>query len=192
MSSPSIDVRERFETLLNPVLDLAYRVAFRLTGNREAALDLVQDATILAFRSFQQFEDGTNFRAWFLRIVTNRFYRSRQREQRLPTVTIDEAPDLFLYTQAKSANVPLEGDPAAAFVAQMDGEAIQAALQKLPDDYRQVAVLNLVGEMSYEQIAETLDIPVGTVRSRLHRARKQLQVLLHRVAEERGLLPNPS
>ena len=101
MNSDPRLARENFEAQLKPVLAFAFRYAVRLTGNHEDGLDLVQDASVAAFRAFDQFETGTNFRAWFLRILTNRHFRIRKVASREPTERMQEAPDLWLYLQAK-------------------------------------------------------------------------------------------
>jgi len=149
-------------------------------------MDLVQDACLSAYRAFEMFERGTNFKAWFLKILTNRYYRTRQNEARSPLVSLEEAPELFLYLEAKRRGVPMEGDPAAFVLGKADGQMVCAALDRLPDEYRVVAVLHFLGETSYQECADALDLPIGTVRSRLHRARKLLQVSLWQIAEERG------
>lgn len=178
--------REEFEALLKPTLALAYRYAVRLAGDRDGGMDLVQDASVAAFSAFHQFEPGTSFRAWFLKILTHRYYRTRQAAARHSALTLDEVPELFLYIQAKRLGVSLEGDPLVTLLGKMDGDAVCAALDRLPDEYRVVATLHFMGETTYQQCAEALDLPIGTVRSRLHRARKHLQVALWRIAEERG------
>lgn len=177
--------RERFERELRPVLDLAYRYAVRLTGNREAGLDLVQDASLTAFRAFHQYRPGTNFRAWFMKVLTHRFYRL-QENLLPPSMPLEDAPDLFLYLHAKRLGVPMEGDPSAFVMSQFDGDQIGLALQRLSPEFRAAATLHFLSEMTYEECAEALEVPVGTVRSRIHRARKLLQVALWRLAEERG------
>ena len=166
-----------FEANLTPILPRAYAFAVRLAGNADDAQDLVQDAAVAAFSAWESFQAGTNFKAWFLRILFNRFLnRKRQLERRPQTVAIDDAEDLYLYQQARQNGLMTRGsDPAAALLAKMDGELIAAALADLPDEFRAVATLSLMGELSYEAIAEILGCPVGTVRSRLHRARKLLQ-----------------
>lgn len=185
-SDITVEDRAQFESLLRPVLDLAYRYAYRLTLDRDAALDLVQDASVIAFGSFRQFEPESNFKAWFLKILTNRYYRSRQAAARVAIVNLEDAPDLFLYRQARKLGQPLRDDPAAFVLGQADAAMIDAAMSRLADEYRVVATLHFVSQMSYEECAQTLDIPVGTVRSRLHRARRHLQVSLWQIAEERG------
>lgn len=186
VTMPQDQGRQVFENYLGQVLDLAYRYAYRLAGNRDDAMDLIQDASVAAFRGFKSFTPGTNFRAWFFRILTNRHY-SRPKSGR-NNVSIEEAPDLFLYEKAKRDGVEFDDDPAAKVLGQMDSDQIQAAIDRLPEEYRVVAVLYFLSEMPYEEIAETLEIPLGTVRSRLHRARKMLQVSLWRIAQERGFV----
>lgn len=181
---PDAELRSQFDAELRPVLDLAYRYALRLTGSRDDAMDLVQDAAVQAFRAFHTYTPGTNFKAWLLKILTNRYYAVRR--NRPATIALDEAPDLFLFEQSKRSGVPIDDDPAAWVLGKMDGEAIQAAIGRLPEEFKTVAILYFLSEMPYEEIAETLDVPIGTVRSRLHRGRKLLQVALWQIAEERG------
>jgi RNA polymerase sigma-70 factor, ECF subfamily len=188
-SVPPATDRERFETLLRPTIETAYRYAVRLSGDRDRGMDLLQDASLNAFRAFGGFREGSNFRAWFLKIVTNRFYRIREVESRLPTAPLADAPDLFLYLEAKRRGVAMEGDPSDFLFAKADGETVANALARLGEEYRVVATLHFLSEASYAECAEILGVPVGTVRSRLHRARKQLQVALWQIAVERGYVP---
>lgn len=188
MESPATNVldRNQFESLLKPVLQVAYRYAARLLGSADAALDLVQDASVQAFRARHTFRVGTNFKAWFLKILTHLFYQQRQK-RRLETVDLEDAPDLFLFDAARRAGADLSGsDPAAWFFQRVEMDQIGEALDRLPDEYREAAILYFVSDLSYEEIAETLGIPIGTVRSRLHRARKHLQAALWQLAENRG------
>lgn len=185
-----------FEECLEPVLPTAHRIALNLTRNMEDAEDLVQEAAILAFRAFASFEPGTNFKAWFLRIQHNAFLNQLRRAGRRPQ-TVDLADDdavdnLYLYEQTKNAgwHQSSSGDPAAAFLSRIETDEIKTALQMLPDEFRAVAVLYFLEEMSYEQIAKIVDVPLNTVRSRLHRARKLLQKSLWELAQERGLTPS--
>lgn len=184
------DLRSRFDELLRPHLPLAYRYALRLASNADDAMDLIQDSAVLAFRAFDKFESGTNFKAWYLRILTNRFYRFAEERARHRTVAIEDAPDLYLFQQTRRQGIRTDGDdPAQVVLGHLDSEAAQRAIEKLPEEYRTVAVLFFIADMRYEEIAEVLEIPVGTVRSRLHRARKALQVSLYDLAQERGLVP---
>ena len=181
--------RQRFEALLAPQLDMAFRYATRLTRNREEAMDLVQEAAINAFQGFHTFAEDSNFRAWFLRILTNRFYQSRRREHRIETTAIDEAEDLFLYEAAKKHGMSTEGDdPAGQLFDLMTREMVESAIDRLPDEYRSVTSLYFLADMSYDEIAQTLEIPIGTVRSRLHRGREQLQRMLWQVAIDSGII----
>ncbi len=182
--------QDAFEAELQPILDKAYAVAYRLAGNRDDAQDLVQDAAIQAFRAFNSYQSGTNFKAWFTRILVNRFLNVKRAAERRPqTVSIDEAEDFFLYQQAKNRKMLSRGsDPAAALTAKIDRELIADALLDLPIEFRAVATLYLIEDYSYEEIARILDVPIGTVRSRLHRGRKILQKSLWNLARERGVI----
>jgi RNA polymerase sigma-70 factor (ECF subfamily) len=188
MATPAASTlsREQFEDLLRPILDMAYRYAHRLAGNSDEAMDLVQEAAVLAFKGRHTYTPETNFKAWYFRILTNQFYRHR-RKRNLESVSLEEAPDVFLYHQAKRAGLDVAGgDPAAELFKSAEMIQVVEAMDKLPDEYREAALLYFASQMSYEEIAETLDIPVGTVRSRLHRARKHLQTSLWDLATERG------
>lgn len=177
-----------FETLLAPILDRAFGLAVRLSGNRDDAADLVQDAALRAFAALDSF-DGANFKAWFFQILMNcHLNRARTASRRPQTTDLDEAPDQFLFQQAQKLGKRAPGvDPAAALLDKFDSQSIAQALLDLPDDFRGVATLYLVEEMSYDEIARMLGVPIGTVRSRLHRARKMLQKVLWDLAQERGL-----
>ena len=188
--SPSASPQDAFEAELQPILDKAYAVAYRLAGNRDDAQDLVQDAAVQAFRAFKSYEKGTNFKAWFTRILVNRFLNVRRAAERRPqTVSIDEAEDFFLFQQAKNRKMLARGsDPAAALTAKIDRQLIADALMALPPEFRAVATLYLIEDCSYEEIAQMLDVPIGTVRSRLHRGRKLLQKALWEIARERNVI----
>ncbi|MBX3117672.1 MAG: sigma-70 family RNA polymerase sigma factor [Fimbriimonadaceae bacterium] len=178
-----------FENLLQPELEKAYRYALRLvSGNADEAADLLQDATLAAFKGREGFKLGTNFRAWFFKILTNEFYRTRTRKQ-VQTVDIADVQDAYLYVNAAQAGVHLEGaDPARELFDSIEAEHVKKALESLPEEFRMACMLFFLGDMSYEEIAATLDIPVGTVRSRLHRGRKALQAELWEFAKARGIV----
>ena len=178
-----------FERLLAAVVDAAYGYAFRLAHERSDAEDLVQEAALLAFRGFGSFEPGSNFKAWFFKILTNCYRSKYRRERRRPTVDLDDTPDLYLYARSGEAGFPTEGpDPAAALFDKLGTERVVAALEQLPEEYRIVSTLYFMQDFSYEEIARTLECPVGTVRSRLHRGRKMLQKTLWQAAEEAGII----
>jgi RNA polymerase sigma-70 factor (ECF subfamily) len=181
---------EMFTELLAPVLGPAYGTALSWTGNAADAEDIVQDAVLNAWRGFDSFEPGTKFKAWFFHILTNCHYgRLRHLQRRIRTVDLDKVPDLFLYN--KTAEVGLHAtteDPAQVLMDHLCEEEVRQALDALPDKYREVAALYFMEDFSYEEIAEILDVPIGTVRSRLHRGRRMLQKLLWRVAQEAGVV----
>ncbi|MCW5936681.1 MAG: sigma-70 family RNA polymerase sigma factor [Fimbriimonadaceae bacterium] len=180
--------RDEFQALLEPVAAVAYKVAYNLTRNEEDAMDLVQDSTVSAFRAFDTFQKGTNFRAWFLKILTNRFFKTRSRG-RVETTPIDEAEDVYLYKMSQQHGLlGNEDDPARLVLDRMDVEAVGEAMQRLPVEFRAAATLYFLNDFTYEQIAEMLEIPVGTVRSRLHRGRKLMQKVLWDIARERGIV----
>lgn len=183
--------RARFVRLLDPVLPRAYAAARRLTRDADDAEDLVQEAALKAWKGFDGFEPGTNFRAWFLKILTHAFYDSYRRSRRAPnTVPIDGEEDHYLYHKLVESRTTggRRENPAEAFLRRLDGRHIDAALDALPDEFRAAAVLYFVEDLSYQEIADALDCPLGTVRSRLHRGRQRLQVALWRIAEEHGLV----
>jgi RNA polymerase sigma-70 factor (ECF subfamily) len=186
--SPEATRAADFEALLQPVLEPAYRAAYHLSRNAADAEDIVQEASLLAWRNFDSFERGTNFKAWFQRIVMNVFLTRCRAERRrgitVPLIGEDGDSD----RTAADVRWARDGrDPAESILSEMDIEEVQAALASLPIEYRTVAVLYFVDDLSYEQIAETLDCPVGTVRSRLHRGRRLLWKRLEATARDRGI-----
>jgi RNA polymerase sigma-70 factor, ECF subfamily len=183
-------VQAEFEQLLSPILQMAYGTAVRLTRNRTEAEDLVQDAALLAYRAFGSFQQGTNFKAWFFRILTNAFYsRHRKEKHEKANLSTEDVPALYLYSKTAEAGLHgRESDPASAIMDQLDAEQVGEALETLPTEYRVVATLYFIEDFSYQQIAEVLECPVGTVRSRLHRGRRMLQKALWQVAVERGIV----
>ena len=183
-------VAASFESLFVPLTNSAFGVAIRFTGNRSDAEDLVQEATLLAFRAFDSFEPGTNFKAWFFRILTNCYYSKRRREKSRPVTTdLDDTPDLYLYARSAETGFPTAGpDPAAQLFDKLGTERVVAAIERLPEEYRVVSTLYFMEDFSYQEISRVLECPVGTVRSRLHRGRKMLQKALWHVAQEDGLI----
>jgi len=166
--------KKLFQELLMPELGALFRTALRMTRNREDAEDLVQETTTKAFSAFDRFEKGTNFRAWIFKILTNTFinnyYRVRDRDK-LPSLDEMEEESLF--------QPVFEGiSPEQALLNTLTKEDIQKAIDVIPVDFKSVVILNLVEGFSYKETAEILEIPIGTVMSRLHRGRKILQKLL--------------
>jgi RNA polymerase sigma-70 factor, ECF subfamily len=179
-----------FEPLFAAVVGTAFGIAARLTRNTADAEDLVQEAALLAFRAFASFEPGTNFRAWFFKILTNCYLSKHRREKSRPvTSDFDDTPDLYLYARSGEAGFPTQGpDPAAQLLDQLGTERVVAAINRLPEEYRVVSTFYFMEDLSYEEIARVLGCPMGTVRSRLHRGRKMLQKALWQVAEESGIV----
>jgi RNA polymerase sigma-70 factor (ECF subfamily) len=183
-----------FESLLAAVMTAAYGVAMRFCHNQADAEDLVQEAAFLAYRGFDSFEQGSNFKAWFLKILTNCYFSKRRREKSRPvTSDLDDTPDLYLYARSGQAGFPTQGpDPASELLEALGTERIVAAMGRLPEEYRVVSTLYFMEDLTYEEIARILECPVGTVRSRLHRGRKMLQKALWQVAEEDGIVTDRS
>jgi RNA polymerase sigma-70 factor (ECF subfamily) len=184
---------EAFEQLLAPLLDRAFGLALNLLGDRAEAEDAVQEAALLAFKNLQTFEPGTNFKAWFFRILVNWcFGRYRQRKRRPETVEYEDVPPMYLYEQSQAAGMHRAGtDPVGTVVGNMDVEQVRGAIESLPEEFRAVAALYFLEDSTYQEIADVLGVPVGTVRSRLHRARRLLQKRLWAVAVDAGLVPAP-
>ncbi len=178
-----------FGDLLLPLLGSAYSTALRLTRNPADAEDLVQESALLASRGFRSFQTGTNFKAWFFRILTNAYFsKYRQARRRGPSMSLDDTPELYLFGQAAAVGMFSQSeDPAGDLVGKLDSEQITGAMDSLPEEYRVVATLYFVNDMPYGDIASALGIPIGTVRSRLHRARRMLQRALWQLAQDHGI-----
>ncbi len=192
-SAGSVDPAARsadFERLLAGVVKVAYGTALRLTMNRQDAEDLVQEAALLAFKAFGSFQPGTNFKAWFFRIMLNSFYSSRRRKR--PEHSLEDVEEVdALYLYSRTAEAGLHGqdvDPARLTLGRMASDDIAAALASLPDEFRMACTMYFMEDFSYQEIAQMLGIPVGTVRSRLHRGRKLLQKRLWELAVDRGIV----
>ncbi len=178
-----------FEEYLAPIVGAAYGTAYHMTRNRDDAEDLVQEAAVSAFRSFCQFQPGTNFKAWFFRILTNLFlYKYRQKQRQPDVIHLEDAPVLYLYARTQQQGLHAwSADPAALVLGKMEAEQVAGAIAALPEEFRTVCTLYFMQDFTYQEIAEILDCPVGTVRSRLHRGRRSLQQALWQVAQERGI-----
>src|SRR5256885_2776322 len=168
--------RVRFEEEALELSDQVYRVARRMVGSREEAEDLVQQAYERAFRSWRQFTPGTNLRAWLLRILTNLNIDRGRRQQRTPqTTSLDgEMGDYFLYNKLEAATAE-ENPDEERVLERLSQDSVVDALADVPHDFRDVIVLVDIGEFSYADAAQILDIPIGTVMSRLHRGRRILK-----------------
>jgi RNA polymerase sigma-70 factor (ECF subfamily) len=168
-----------------------YSAALRMTRNPSDAEDLVQETYLKAYRAFGTFKEGTNLKAWLYKILTNSFINSYRSRKRRPEQTeLDDVEDLYLYRrlgglEAVSANRSAEEEVLERF---SDSE-VKAAVEGLPEQFRLAVLLADVEGFSYKEIADILDIPIGTVMSRLHRGRKALQKALHDFGMQRGLVP---
>ena len=185
-------MRDQFETLFTPVLPMAFGLAMRLTGQRADAEDLLQDASIRAFNAFAQFEQGTNFKAWFLRVLVTTFLNLKRKAASSPQLAIlgedEEIDEQYIYKHAVQSGLMARNDPAQLLMQQVESEEITLALTSLPAEFRVVALLYFMEQLSYEEIANIVHCPVGTVRSRLHRSRKMLQKSLWQLAQNKGIV----
>lgn len=180
-------VRARFERDVLPLLPNLYGAALRLTRNPQDAEDLVQETYLRAYRGFAGFEEGTNLRAWMYRILMNTFINTYRKRQREPvTVGDDEIEDWYLFDRLGGSGV--EASAESEVLERLPDEDVQRALEALPENFRMAVLLADVEGFSYKEIAEILDIPIGTVMSRLHRGRKALQKALWETVRERGLV----
>jgi RNA polymerase sigma-70 factor, ECF subfamily len=164
--------RVRFEEEALQLSDQVYRVARRLVHSKEEAEDLMQEAYARAFRSWRSYTPGTNLRAWLLRILTNLNIDRGRRQQRAPDTTHLEESDYFLYNRLEDGSGQDDEERLLERLSQND---IVDALAAVPHDFRDVIVLVDIGDFSYQEAAQILDIPVGTVMSRLHRGRRILK-----------------
>jgi len=166
--------RVRFEEEALELSEQVFRVARRMVGSREEAEDLVQDTYARAFRFWHQYTPGTNLRAWLLRILTNLNIDRGRREQRTPDTQPLEEGDYFLYNKLESS-VGDDNPAEEKVIERLSQNAVVDALAEVPHDFRDVLVLVDIGEFSYAEAAHILDIPIGTVMSRLHRGRRVLK-----------------
>ena len=167
-----------------------FSTAMRMTRNNSDAEDLVQETFIKAWRSFHTFQTGTNLRAWLYRIMTNTFINKYNSKQRKPTETeLDEVEELYLYKRLGSIDQSkLSSSAEDQMLELFTDDEVKNALEELPETFRIPVLLSDVDGFSYKEIAEMLDIPLGTVMSRLHRGRKLMQKMLYEYAKNRGLV----
>ena len=176
-----------FTNEVAPHLHGLFRMAMRLTQEEQAAEDLLQDTLERAFQNFKRYEPGTNIRAWLLRIMSNvRISGFRRSARRPQTTSIEEAEDFSLYRAVRTQGIaPL--DVEAVVLNRIGEESILQAIDRLPEDFRMVVVLADVEGFSYKEMAAILDVPIGTVTSRLYRGRQQLQRSLWEHARDAGI-----
>jgi RNA polymerase sigma-70 factor (ECF subfamily) len=184
------EARSRLEAAALEHIDALYRTALRMTRNESDAEDLVQEAYLRAFRSLHQFTEGTNLRAWLFRILTNTYINDYRRRQRRPTSSsLDDIEEFYLYDHLIDSGVqPTSERPEDIVMTKLSVSSVIDAIESLPEEFRQVVLLADVEGFAYREIAEIVDIPVGTVMSRLYRARRRLQRLLYDAAVESGII----
>jgi len=173
--------QDRFEKFAEAHYSAIYRTALRLTRNHEEASDLSQEAVLRAYQAFDSF-DGKNFRAWVLRILTNLFINKyREKVKSAPISSLQE--ENAIEPVASSSEIPDR-----KIFDSLLGEEVEAALDKLPPDFKMAVILSDIEDMSYEDVALATGVPIGTVRSRLARARSALRKELEAYAQERGYI----
>lgn len=167
-----------------------FSTALRMTRNRADAEDLVQETFVKAWRSSATFQEGTNLRAWLFRIMTNTFINKYNAQQRRPQETeLDEVEELFLFRRIGAFDQSKMNQSAEDQLLEFfTDDEVKSAIEELPEMFRIPVLLSDVDGFSYKEIAEMLDVPIGTVMSRLHRGRKVMQKLLYTYAKDRGLV----
>jgi RNA polymerase sigma-70 factor (ECF subfamily) len=184
----------QFADLAMPFMHGLYAAAMRMTRNPSDAEDLVQETYLRAYRGFGGFQDGTNLKAWLYKILTNTYINMYRAKKRRPQQeALDQFEDFSLYHRLGGLEaVDAARSPEAEVLDSIPEEAVKRAIEDLPENFRMAVLLADVEGFSYKEIAEIMDVPIGTVMSRLHRGRKQLQKRLWDLAVERGLVPSGS
>ena len=172
-----------------PFMGPLYSAALRMTRNPADAEDLVQETYLRAYRGFGSFQEGTNLKAWLYRILTNTFINQYRAAKRRPEQSdIEDVEDLYLYRRLGGLEAAMAGrSPETEVLEGIPDVEVKEALESLPEQFRMAVLLADVEGFAYKEIAEILEIPIGTVMSRLHRGRKQLQKRLWDYAVERGI-----
>jgi RNA polymerase sigma-70 factor (ECF subfamily) len=180
-------LRDRFERDVMPLMSGLYGAALRMTRNAADAEDLVQDTYLRAYRGFVGFQEGTNLKAWLFRILTNSFISTYRKKQRQPQIVEgpEDIDEWYLFDKLGARNV--EDSAESEVLDRIPDEAVKAALESLPENFRLPVLLADVEGFSYKEIADIMQTPIGTVMSRLHRGRKALERALWDTAKERGM-----
>ena len=179
--------RKEFEEEAMPHMDALYRTALRMTKNEGDAEHLVQEAMVKAYRNWDKFETGSNCRAWLFKIMTNIFINDYRSKSRAPvSINMDDIDDNFLLGQLATGDG--SDDPEKRLFAKVFDDDVRKAIEELPDDFRIVVILSFLEGFSYQEIADIVDLQLGTVKSRLHRGRKLLQKQLYDYAVKNGYI----
>jgi RNA polymerase sigma-70 factor (ECF subfamily) len=177
-----------------PYMSALYAAALRMTRNPSDAEDLVQETYLRAYRGFGGFQDGTNLKAWLYKILTNTFINSYRAKKRRPEqVDLDDTEEFYLYKRLGGLEaVAADRTPESELLDSIPEPVVKQALEDLPEQFRMAVILADVEGFSYKEIADIMEVPIGTVMSRLHRGRRALQKSLFDLAVERGLVPKPA
>ena len=188
LTREEVQKQEDFEEEIIPHLDAMYNFALRLTSDPSDAEDLVQDTIVKAFRFFSSYEKGTNAKAWLFRILKNSYINNYRKKSKKPNqVDYDEVATFYETIRAERTDT---SDLEDKMFRDLIDDDISNALDELPEDFRTVVLLCDVEGFTYEEIANMLDVPIGTIRSRLHRGRNLLKSQLMEYAKERGYQPD--
>ena len=179
-----------FETAAMPYVDALYNTAYRMTRNVEDAQDLVQETYLKAYKYYDKFSEGTNFKAWLFKIMKNTFINNYRKKQRIPPQSDFADVEGGLESRVREDATSRIKSPEEEFLENIVDEQVQAAVDGLPPDYRMAVILADLEGFSYKEIAEILDVPVGTVMSRLYRGRKLMEEAMLEYARERGYIRN--
>jgi RNA polymerase sigma-70 factor (ECF subfamily) len=178
--------QSEFEAEALPHMDVLYNFALRTTGNQDDARDLLQETYLKAYRFWEKYEKGTNIRAWLFRIMKNSYINRYRKETKEPDkVDYEEIENFYNLIRAESTD---PNDLQQKLFGSLLGDEVSKALESLPDDFRTVVILSDIEGLTYEEIAEFVECPIGTVRSRLHRGRKLLQARLYEYAKRQGMI----
>lgn len=177
-----------FEQEALPHMDILYNFALRTTGNEDDARDLLQETYLKAYRFWDKYEKGTNIRAWLFRIMKNSYINRYRKETKEPDKV--DYGDIENFYNSIRADYADTNDLQEKLFSNLLGDEVAEALEDLPEDFRTVVILCDIEGMTYEEISEFIERPIGTVRSRLHRGRKLLQAKLFDYAKKRGIISN--
>jgi RNA polymerase sigma-70 factor, ECF subfamily len=179
-----------FADLAMEYMPALYTAALRMTRNPADAEDLVQETYLKAYRAFATFELGTNLKAWLYRILTNTYINTYRAKKRRPEIAdVEDVEDLYLYRRLTPGDgLPSGRSAEDEALDHFTDDEVKSAIEELPEAFRMAVLLADVEGFSYKEIAEILDVPIGTVMSRLHRGRRALQKALHEFGKARGLV----